>query len=75
MLDPVVSELLTAWMAREDEFDKQRRQLRAAVVAYADQTGKNPTPALSFLSSLREECDAILRSLIACIDDTRPATS
>lgn len=70
-----VSELLSAWMARQDSLDNEQRQLRSAVIAYADGRGGDPSQLLEVVKALRADCDSIFSSLVWLIGSGKPTAT
>lgn len=62
--NPVVAELYAAWRAREQKLDEHKKQVRAAVQAFADGTGPDPTRLIADLADLREDCNSVCSSLV-----------
>ena len=67
--DPVVAELHRAWKDRERRLDEFKQVVRAAVDAFAEGTGPDPTPLLQELAEMRQESNSVCASLVWTIRD------
>ncbi len=67
----VVAELYAAWMERERRLDEHKKKVRAAVAAYAQGTGPDPTRLLSELQEMREDCNSVCASVVMAVKRAR----
>lgn len=63
-MNPAVAEIYAAWLSSEQKLDEHKKRLRAAVAAYVEGTGPDPTSLILDLATLREECNSICASLV-----------